>query len=106
MLETGPDILSSRHRPARQRRVSEIVEWSISGLSEVSKLLLNRLAVFASGWDMDTVAAILRSASNWEHEAAEALDELLDNSLVSRMPSHRFRMLESIRPVALQHLVA
>lgn len=101
MLSQGLDILSSRHRPLRQRRVSDIVEWSISGLSEPARLLLDRLAVFASGWDM--VAATTLGV-HLGIGAVDALDELLDHSLVSRMPDHRFRLLESIRLVALQHL--
>jgi non-specific serine/threonine protein kinase len=104
MLERGPEILSSAHRHARQRRVSDIVAWSISRLSDSGKRLLSHLAVFASGWGLAAVEGILAGKDLTVGDAAEALDELLDNSLVSPMPGHRFRMLESIRPVALQHL--
>jgi predicted ATPase len=99
MLEEGLHILSSPHRPQRQQRVSEIVEWSMSDLSGPARFLLNALAFFGAGWNLEAAKAVV-------NDAAYALDELLDHSLVFQMPDHRFRILESIRPVILGHLDA
>lgn len=103
-LERGEGILSSPHRPERQRSVSDIVEWSISNLSPAAHRLLYRLSVFAAGWNIGVAEAVLASSGYSPDEAVAALEELLDNSLVNRMPDYRFRILESIRPVALRQM--
>lgn len=103
-LGEGLAILSSSRGPARHRSVVEIVEWSVSGLSKAATRLLRRLAVFAGGWSVPAIRAAAGQTVD-SIELVDALDELIENSLVSRMPGHRFRLLENIRLIALQRLV-
>ncbi|MEV0714211.1 DUF4062 domain-containing protein [Asanoa sp. NPDC050611] len=96
LLLTG----GSRDAPERQRTLRATIEWSHQLLAPADQALLARLAVFA-GFDLAAAEAV------GGVEALEALERLVESSLVDQVPgSGRFRLLDSIREYGLGRLRA
>ena len=86
-----------RDAPQRQRTLRATIEWSYELLDADEKKLFARLAVFAGSFD----AAAAEEIAGAE---LDALQTLVDNSLVRRWASGRLGMLETIREFALERL--
>lgn len=90
----------ARDLPARQRTMRAAIEWSHRLLSPEQQTVLRRLAVFAGGFTLEAVEAVLPDTV----DAFGVLDELVAHSLVQRDPDHpdvlRFRMLEPVAQFA------
>jgi tetratricopeptide (TPR) repeat protein len=96
------------HEVAEQlsRRIGamgQALQWSIDLLSESERRAFYRLSVFRDGFTSETAAAIC------EHDAADAIASLAENSLVvppdPDAPDQRYRMLESVRRPAFKALI-
>ena len=98
LLVGGP-----RDAPDRQRTLRATIEWSHELLDAGAKRLLAICAVFRGGFELDALTAVSGSSPG---EAANLLQELVDQSLVhrARAPRPRFAMLETIREFAGERL--
>jgi predicted ATPase len=100
-LGTGPVDL-----PERQRTLRATVEWSIGLLDDAEQHMLATLSIFVEGW---TVDAAMYVSGLTENRTLDLLDALAGHSLVNVDATDagpRFRMLESIRELAAERLVA
>ncbi len=99
LTRSGPDL------PERQRSLRATVDWSVRLLSPEALRVLEAVALFPGGARLDAVEAVSRNS-----DAAVALDELLDASLVSSEPTPtgqaRFRVLETVREYVVESMNA
>ncbi len=92
--------------PDRQRTLRTTIAWSYNLLSEVERLVLSRISVFAGGADLDAIEALCSDAGI---DVLEVVDSLLENSLILRTQSSpsgeaRFAMLNTIKTYAREQL--
>lgn len=88
-----------RGRGDQQRTLRAAVEWSHDLLTEPAKDLFRRLSVFAGSFSTEGAQALLPDGA----DAASALDELVDHSLVAVTiggAATRYRLLEVVRRYA------
>ena len=96
----------------RQRTLRALIDWSYDLLTEMERVLIRRLSVFAGGWTLDAAEAICRgdsalggSIGQWD--VLDLLTRLIDKSLVifeERPGQGRYRMLEPVRQYAGERL--
>ena len=101
VLNGGP-----RDLPERQQTMRNTLDWSYTLLSADQQALFARLAVFAGPFGLPAAEAIGGDATE---PVIDILNSLIDSSLVqaeTRGDEPRFRLLETIRDYALQHLRA
>ncbi len=104
-------LLVSRHRTTHvpyHRTMRVAIDWSYDLLTAEEQVLLRRLAVFAAGFTLDTVAGICGGEGIAEGRTLDLLSSLVNRSLVvastlGRVEA-RYRLLESIRDYALEKL--
>ncbi len=99
---------SSRDLPPRQRTLRSTIEWSAGLLDEASRRLLTELAVFAPGFTLDSVEALGR-LRGWDFDVFEALETLVDSSLVDQSDGDSepaFSLLVSVREYGVELLAA
>ena len=98
-LDERLPLLTSRRRDVdeRQRTLRATIEWSYDLLGAEDKELFGRLSVFAGGFDV-TAARDICDAE------VDALESLVDKSLLRRGDDGRFFMLETIREFAHERL--
>jgi predicted ATPase len=99
-LEQRLPLLASRSRdlPERQRTLHSTIAWSYELLDGEEQQLFRRLAVFARGATLESVAAVTGADD-------QLIESLVDKSLLRRR-GDRFVMLETIREFALEQLEA
>ena len=114
ILERLPDSLGllvggSRDAPDRQRTLRATIAWSHDLLSEPARLVLAACSVFRGGIGLDHLEAVCGRAVPLEVPVVDALQELVDQSLLRRAsPSHaiaRYAMTEPVREFAAERLV-
>jgi predicted ATPase len=92
------DLLKGgRDAEARQQTLRAAIAWSHELLTEHEQRLFARLAVFAGGCTLDAAEQITEAD-------LDALQSLVDKSLVRVREGSRFWMLETIREYALEQL--
>ena len=99
-------VESSRDLPARQRTLRATIEWSTGLLEEDERRLLWDLGVFSAGFTLEAVEAI-GAGRPWERRAVEALEVLVDSSLVSQSDvdgESVFAMLATVREYSVETL--
>jgi predicted ATPase len=89
----------SRDAPERQQTLRAAIEWSFDLLAREEQCLFARLAVFAGSFDLDGVEAVCDGD-------LDALQSLVDKSLVRRWGSGRYGMLETVHEFAREHFDA
>ena len=98
LLADGP-----RDLPDRQRTLRSAIDWSYDLLDDRERVLLARLAVFASGCTMDAAERVCDAVLS-------TLGSLVEKSLVRSRTDDtgntRFSMLETVRQYALERLTA
>ena len=102
----------SRTALPRQQTLRALMDWSYDLLSAQEKTLLNRLSLFASGWDMEAAESVcVRIGSNSieieEWEILDLISALVDKSLVvyeEQGVTSRYRLLETVRQYAREKL--
>jgi hypothetical protein len=83
------------------------VDWSHALLTEPERVLLRRLAVFLSGFDLDAAQAVAGGGDVERYQVLDLISLLVDKSLV--LAEHtggatRYRLLETVRQYALEKL--
>ncbi|SEC49737.1 Predicted ATPase [Nocardioides exalbidus] len=93
-LRSGP-----RDLPARQRTMRTTLDWSNGLLDEPAQQLVRLTGVFVGGTtlaDLESVAHLAGAT----YDVSEALESLVEHSLVVAEPSGRVRMLEPVAQYA------
>jgi predicted ATPase/DNA-binding CsgD family transcriptional regulator len=98
VLPSGP-----RTAPRRQATLAASFDWSYELLSDPERALLRQLSVFAGGFDVEAALAVCPAAS------LELLAAVTDRSLIivdgrGSRPESRYKMLETVRQFAAEHL--
>jgi predicted ATPase len=103
LLSAGNRIALRKHQTLRAA-----LEWSHGHLSEVEQLVFRRLGIFAGGFPLGALAEVVADDALDEWEVIERLGSLVDKSLVvaEGSPTKRYRLLETMRAFALEHLAA
>ncbi|HEX5396209.1 MAG TPA: adenylate/guanylate cyclase domain-containing protein [Candidatus Limnocylindria bacterium] len=86
-----------RDAPSRQRTLRATIEWSHELLASAEQRLFAHLGVFSGSFSLDAAEAIAGAD-------LDALQSLIEKSLVRRWPSGRFGMLETIAEFARERL--
>lgn len=103
-------VLGSGRRgaPQRQQTLAAALEWSHALLNADEQRVLRRLGVFAGGFGLGLLPAVVGEPGDDEWALLETLATLADKSLVSvdagSVP--RYRLLESTRAFALDRLAS
>ncbi len=106
LLDQGREVARSRRgqRPSRHRSMKDTLAWSWSLLPDWGQEALARLTVFRGGFTLGAAEVVL---DDGEADPLEALEELLDRSLLHRAPgSSRYSLFRHVRDFAQQHLAA
>jgi predicted ATPase/DNA-binding CsgD family transcriptional regulator len=102
-LSYGP-----RDLPARQQTLRASIDWSYQLLDSNERRVLQYLAVFVGGGQLDQVEQVCGGANQTDAAILDALYGLLEHNLVRRevmaAGEPRLRMLETIREFALDEL--
>lgn len=91
----------------RHRTLRAAVEWSYELLGEPDRVLFNRLAVLAGSFDAPAVEAICGPGDHDAPSVPDRLRGLVERSLVVAEPrdgTMRYRLLETMRQLGLEHL--
>lgn len=91
----------------RQQTLRASVDWSYALLTESERVLLRRLAVFMSGFDLDGVRSVAVGEGVTQRDVMELLSLLVDKSMVvteNDGPATRYRLLEYVRQYAIEKL--
>jgi predicted ATPase/DNA-binding CsgD family transcriptional regulator len=103
LLTGGMRTTLPRHRTLRAS-----VEWSLALLSEDERVLLRRLAVFAGGFQLDSVEGVCTDDHIIQERVLDILTALVDRSLVQVEDDarvSRYHLLETIRHYASDRLI-
>jgi predicted ATPase/DNA-binding XRE family transcriptional regulator len=110
-LEHDSSVLRRADRAGlpQHRTIRATIDWSHDLLTDLERLLLRRLSVFAGGWTLPSAEKVC-SGDDIEPDAVlDLLTQLVDKSMVVmdvEQSSARYRLLEPIRQYALERLDA
>ncbi|MFI6597906.1 BTAD domain-containing putative transcriptional regulator [Nonomuraea sp. NPDC050536] len=90
-----------RDAPARQRTLRAMIDWSWELLPDQERLVLRRLAVHADGCTLEAAEAVCAEPGL---DVLPLLANLVDRSLVTRTPTGRYRLLESVAAYCRERL--
>ena len=98
-LEHSLPVLTygARDAPERQRTLRATLDWSYELLGQEEQTHFARLAVFAGSFDAESAEAVSGVGLN-------ALQSLVEKSLVRHWGGGRFGMLETVHEFAAEHL--
>ena len=102
-LDANDGIVGRTSGRARQRTLTDTLDWSYQLLDTDERRLLGRLAIFGSGFDQRAVEAVCGQNQTSGRSILVALAGLVDQSMVAteRTGHHtRYRLLETIRGYA------
>jgi predicted ATPase len=98
----------ARDLPQRQQTMRATMDWSYNLLGTKYQKLFRRMAVFVGGATIDAVEAVCNTQQDLEADLWEALEVLVDNSLLRRAGAKdaepRFTMLETMREYGRERL--
>jgi non-specific serine/threonine protein kinase len=93
----------SRTALPRHQTLQALIDWSYDLLSEVERVLLRRLSVFAGGWTLEAAETVCAGDGIQPDDVLDLLAHLVDKSLVLVEERHgeaRYRMLDTIQQYA------
>jgi predicted ATPase/DNA-binding winged helix-turn-helix (wHTH) protein len=90
----------------RHQTLRSALEWSYSLLSAEERDVFDHLGVFAGSFSLEAAQQLVADATADQWTALDQLASLVDKSLVlvERTTAPRYRLLESCRALALEHL--
>jgi predicted ATPase/DNA-binding XRE family transcriptional regulator len=98
----------ARDLPERQRTMRSVIGWSYQLLAEPEWRLLNRLAVFRGGWDLEAAETVGAGGDILTEEVLDRLMSLVEQSLVVAETGEggdtRYRLLVPVREYAEERL--
>jgi predicted ATPase len=98
----------SRVSPTRQHTLAATLQWSHDLLEPAERVLFRRLAIFAGGFDLDTVEHVCAAGDIDAPTIADLLGRLVEKSLVvadaGSSRERRYRLLETVRLYARERL--
>ncbi|MBI3746183.1 MAG: hypothetical protein HY264_06595 [Chloroflexi bacterium] len=107
-LEHQLNLLAAgaRDLPVRQQTLRGAIAWSYDILDEPARRLLERLSVFANGFDLEAAEAVSGPAAEAGGDILDGLMALADQSLIRSIDGDapRFYLLETIREFAAEML--
>ncbi len=98
----------SRTALPRHQTLQALIDWSYDLLSEVERVLLRRLSVFAGGWTLEATEAVCAGDGIEADDVLDLLTHLVDKSLVlveERNEEARYRMLDTIQQYAREKVL-
>jgi predicted ATPase len=99
---------SRRSRLERHQTMRGTLDWSYERCSEVERTVFDRLSVFPGGFDLAAARAVASGDDIDEFDVVDAVPRLVDRSLLQRTTApdgtSRYRMLETMRAYAREHL--
>ncbi|HEY6532301.1 MAG TPA: BTAD domain-containing putative transcriptional regulator [Acidimicrobiales bacterium] len=101
LLRQGPAV------EARHRTLVDLVQWSYELLTDEEQVLLDRLSVFAGGFDLDAAERTCGVGGLDRGRVLPLLSELVEKSLVAMdvdRGTARYRQLETIRQFGTRRL--
>jgi tetratricopeptide (TPR) repeat protein len=101
MAERFQLLTSSGGRHTRQVTLRATLDWSWDLLSSDEQQALGQLSVFEGGFTLPAAEAVLALEGTWPTDAVQAL---VDKSLVRRVSSDRFELLVSMQEYAAERL--
>jgi predicted ATPase/class 3 adenylate cyclase len=97
----------SRAALERQQTLRALVSWSYDLLHEREQMLLDRLSVFAGGFDLQAAEVVCSAEPLVQDDVIDLLSSLVEKSLVMVDEGDgisRYGLLETIREFAREHL--
>ncbi len=97
----------TRTAPPRQQTLRGLIDWSYNLLDHSEQTVLDRLSVFAGGFDLDAAEAVTSGESIELWEILDRVASLVEKSLVQADESDaatRYRLLETVREYAAERL--
>jgi predicted ATPase/class 3 adenylate cyclase len=98
----------SRTALPRQQTLRALIDWSYDALTASEQIVLDRLSVFAGGFELASAQAALTTTTTMDGwEAVEVIGLLVDKNLIhtDTTPSgSRYRLLETVRQYAAERL--
>ncbi len=94
-------------RDRRHRNLLALLDWSFSLLAAEEQRLLSWFSVFVQGWTVEAAVDLAAPLRSDPEAVVDLLTGLARKSLVSVIPGltpPRYRLLESVREYALEHL--
>jgi predicted ATPase/DNA-binding winged helix-turn-helix (wHTH) protein len=94
-------------RDSRHRNLLVLLDWSFSLLAAEEQRLLTWFSVFVQGWTVEAALDLAEPLGSDPEAVIDLLSGLVRKSLVSVIPGltpPRYRLLESVREYALEHL--
>jgi non-specific serine/threonine protein kinase len=99
----------ARTSVARQRTLEATVDWSYQLLSDVERILFDRLAIFPASWTLEAAERVCGGNGIDSTEVLERLCRLVDKSLVilerDSRGGRRYRLLETVRQYGRHRLL-
>jgi len=111
-LDRRFDLLTAGARATipRHKTLRAAIEWSFDLLDERERRLLRRLSVFAGGFTLEAAEHVCGEGDDGQDEVLRTLTALVDKSLIAADVGSgrdaRYRLLETLREFAREHLEA
>jgi predicted ATPase/class 3 adenylate cyclase len=102
-------LRSGRGGTGRHGTLTAVVEWSYDQLTPAERQLLDRLSIFAGGFDLRAAHAVCAPQGSSELDTLDHLDALVERSLLvaeDLAGTTRYRLLETIRQYSAGRLDA
>lgn len=93
----------------RHRTLTATLDWSYEYLPESERMILHRLSIFAGGFTLEAVRAVLAGAEIAVADVVDGVANLVAKSLVTAEVGDsdvRYRLLDTTRAYALEKLAA
>jgi predicted ATPase/DNA-binding SARP family transcriptional activator len=97
-----------RNKPPRQQTLEALIDWSYDLLNSEEQEMLERLSVFAGGFDLHSAEAVAGAEFDSPVGVLERLAALVDKSLLQAddVGSGRYRLLDTVCEYATAKLLA
>jgi predicted ATPase len=109
-LDQRFQLLTGGHRttPPRQQTLEALIDWSYDLLKPEEQEMLERLSVFAGGFDFHSAEAVAGTGFDSQVGVLDRLAALVDKSLLQAedIGLGRYRLLDTVREYAMAKLLA